>query len=111
MATPDSPPYPPNSSVALQRICNDISANQFYFVRHTLPGDRSKTWLDVLIEQLEAPLGPAVTLATLIVTNRELQKQVVTNQLVDKCVAMSSHALAIPYTPPAPLTHLAGSSA
>lgn len=57
-------------------------------MRHTVPGDSTKTWLHVLVEQLEAPLGPAVTLTNLIATNRELQNECVTPQLVNNFVQM-----------------------
>ena len=75
--------------VALQKMCHSIAENQYYFVRHSVvPGDSSRTWMDVLLEQLEAPVGPAVTLSELLTTNEALQRECVTPPLVEKFASM-----------------------
>ena len=44
----------------------------------------TKTWFNVLVEQLEAPLGPAVTLASLVSGNEDIQEDCVTPELVNE---------------------------
>ena len=59
---------------------------QFYFVHRTTPGGQS--WFETLVSQLEAPLGPAVTLAHLLTSNQALQRECVTPELIQRFVSM-----------------------
>jgi hypothetical protein len=83
--------------VILQRMCHGSFASQEYFGRRTSlvrSGDAtSKTyapqlWMDTILEQLEDPLGPAVTLAKLLSSNEGLLKKYATPKLVTRFADM-----------------------
>eukprot|EP00615_Pteridomonas_danica_P005853 CAMPEP_0114339576 /NCGR_PEP_ID=MMETSP0101-20121206/7817_1 /TAXON_ID=38822 ORGANISM="Pteridomonas danica, Strain PT" /NCGR_SAMPLE_ID=MMETSP0101 /ASSEMBLY_ACC=CAM_ASM_000211 /LENGTH=2941 /DNA_ID=CAMNT_0001472581 /DNA_START=113 /DNA_END=8938 /DNA_ORIENTATION=+ len=85
--------------VVLQRMCNGVRPSQEYFGRRrslarTGDGqDGSKTyvpqlWMDTILEQLEDPLGPAVTLAKLLSSNEGLLKKYATPKLVSRFADM-----------------------
>jgi hypothetical protein len=79
--------------VALQRMCYKSQDNQLYFGKRTARargssggksslGVRESLWIETILEQLEDPLGPAVTLSKLLSANKELLRIYATPKLV-----------------------------
>ena len=76
--TPYHPPLYHRSSIQASMSISSGEAGD----QNTSSDKTTKTWFNVLVEQLEAPLGPAVTLASLVSTNVDIQEDCVTPELV-----------------------------
>lgn len=80
--------------VVLQRMFCNNSDSQDYFGRREAvveapDGSKAtKLWMDIVLSQLEAPLGPAVTLAALLSANEDLMARYATPDLVMRFAGM-----------------------
>jgi len=74
--------------VALQRMVEGEAPSQDYFGRRKLPGPKGKKWIQTILDQLEDPLGAAVTLSKLLGANVKLMEEYANADLVIQFATM-----------------------
>jgi hypothetical protein len=75
--------------VALQMFCsNNINTQEYFGKRKSYDNQQGKLWMQTILEQLEDPLGSAVTLSKLLSSNHNMMLRYAKPDLVNRFLLM-----------------------